>query len=132
MGIAVEGGEVGDHGIKDAGVCGGGGLGIEVDGTGSMFEDGRFIHQCYRLENLCGEVRGEGERMGSRFMVTSVALRGFVGVANVRCERRGLRERHVCRGLVDCTRRPAVLLGRVLAIILSKAGDPSSKSKTTF
>jgi hypothetical protein len=41
--VAVEGREVGDHGVEDAGISGGGGLGIEVDGTGSVFENGGFV-----------------------------------------------------------------------------------------
>jgi len=44
MGIAVEGGEVGDHGVEDAGVGGSGGLGVEVDGTSSVFENSGFIY----------------------------------------------------------------------------------------
>jgi hypothetical protein len=41
--VAVEGSEVGDHGVEDAGISGGGGLGIEVDGTSSVFENGGFV-----------------------------------------------------------------------------------------
>jgi len=43
------------------------------------------------LSVLCfesGRVRAEGERKASRSTVTSVALRGFVGVVNVRLDRR--------------------------------------------
>ena len=43
VGVAVEGREVGDHGVEDAGIGGGGGLGIEVDGTSSVFENGGFV-----------------------------------------------------------------------------------------
>jgi hypothetical protein len=43
VGVTVEGCEVGDHGVEDAGIGGGGGLGIEVDGTSSVFENGGFV-----------------------------------------------------------------------------------------
>src|SRR5271154_5326796 len=43
VGVAVEGREVGDHAVEDAGISGGGGLGIEVDGTSSVFENGGLV-----------------------------------------------------------------------------------------
>jgi hypothetical protein len=75
-------------------------------------------------DEMGGKVRAEGERRASRSMVTSVALRGFVGVANVRLERR-LSEGHGMCGLAACLRR-AVARGRPLVIILSKAGQQST------
>ena len=74
-----------------------------------------------------GKVRVEGERRGSLSMVTSVALRGFVGVAKVRRERRLRGEGNVRTVLVVCLRRPAAL-GRPLVSILSKAGLHGSVS----
>ena len=44
MGVAVEGGEVGDHFVEDARVCWGGGLGVKVYWSSALTEDGGFVY----------------------------------------------------------------------------------------
>jgi hypothetical protein len=44
MGVAVEGGEVGDHFVEDAGVCWVSGLGIKVYWSSALAEDGGFVY----------------------------------------------------------------------------------------
>jgi hypothetical protein len=44
MGVAVEGGEVGDHFVEDARVCWLGGLGIKVYWSSALAEDGGFVY----------------------------------------------------------------------------------------
>ena len=66
MGVAVEGGEVGEHFVEDAGVGGSGCLGVEVDGAGSVFENGGFIHEGLKLEILCLQERDNTSRGGEK------------------------------------------------------------------
>lgn len=50
VGVAEEAGEEWEHCVEDAGVGGGCGLHVEVDGTGA------FVHYCSLFEDSC---RGE-------------------------------------------------------------------------